>query len=228
MGKYSLITIAGFILSFTIMRGNINQTGNDLAATFFSHYEAANARTSANSSAYMTLAKLAEEINWRTGYTSVSIGAGQSWTTLSDSGSDTTLRVDQVRILSRGVSGATSDTVIVLATVPFMPGSVRGAITANSVVTTLGNLTVDARDHDLSGTLIPGAGTLGISTTQTVNQGGGSDIGGTNSGTDYPPTKPANPVVLEENAAYTFPTTPDEVLGWADENRGFEDVFSPC
>jgi len=86
-----------------------------------------------------------------------------------------------------------TDTVVVLVSISSagIPSGVRGGVTANSTVTTLGNLIIDGRDHDLNGTLIAGHGTMGVSITQTYKRGGNSKAGGTAAGMDYAPAKPA-------------------------------------
>ncbi|MCZ6676885.1 MAG: hypothetical protein O7E52_06510 [Candidatus Poribacteria bacterium] len=99
--------------------------------------------------------------------------------------------------------------------------SMRATIVAAGPVDTLGTLTVDGRDHDMVGNLIPGSGTLGISTLITCVQSGNSQVGGTVGGTDYAPSKPADPAVIEEAADWSAeggfpdPEPPDNVLGLA-------------
>jgi type IV pilus assembly protein PilX len=103
------------------------------------------------------------------------------------------------------------------------PG-IRGAVTANYNVGTLGTMTVDGRDHDINGNLIsPATGLLGVSTRGAITEGGNSMIGGmTPGGTDVAPTKtgtfgpPATgwASACEQNATWTAPTTPDAALGW--------------
>ncbi len=56
--------------------------------------------------------------------------------------------------------------------------------------------------------------TQSISTTQTLDQSGAAKVGGTDGGVDYVPSNPADPAVVEENASYAFPTSPDEVFGY--------------
>lgn len=215
MGKYSLIVIAGFVLVFGWIRGNLNQLSERFADNFLGHYERAAARLSANSAAHISLAQLSDSTAWRAGYDYLSLGEGTGWATLEDNSTDTTLAAGQVRITAGGGSGSAADTVVVLVQIAAIPPGVHGGITANSTVETLGGLIVDGRDHDLNGDLIPGQGTLGVSTTQTFDQGGSSTGGGTAAGVDYAPSDPANPAVIEQNATYAFPASPDSVFGYA-------------
>jgi len=102
-------------------------------------------------------------------------------------------------------------------------GNTKAAITTNYNTDTLGQLTVDGRNHDLNGTYI-GNGTLAIYTTGTYDEGGNSDIGGTNATpTDYAPSQsnydednpndPPNIVVTGVTwPSPGYPTTPDAVM----------------
>ncbi|MFQ5597026.1 MAG: pilus assembly PilX N-terminal domain-containing protein [Nitrospiria bacterium] len=95
------------------------------------------------------------------------------------------------------------------------PNGIRGSVTSNASIETGGNMLVDGRNHDLDGNYIQGSGTgkFGISTKNILNQSGSSDIGGTSTGTDYPPSNPGDPFILETNAAWTAPITPENALG---------------
>jgi len=93
---------------------------------------------------------------------------------------------------------------------------VNAAITTNNDILTLGNLTVDGRDHTLDGTLIPGEGTLGIWTTNTFTRGGASKVGGTYLGVDYVPSKKnPEPNIMASNQTWpsgVTPNSPEEVM----------------
>ena len=216
MGKYSLIVVSGFILIFGRMQGSLNSTGERFAECFLTHYAKTEARLVANSVASMSLAKLSEDKTWRAGYAGVNIGEGVGGAAIEDRSTDASLGAGRIRISASARSGAVTDTTVVAAVVPFLPAGVHAGITANAMVTELGNLNVDGRNHDLDGNVIPLEGTLGVSTTETLDQSGASVVGGTVGGTDHVPAHPAHPAVVEENAMYAFPTTPDEVYGYAE------------
>ncbi|MCZ6676886.1 MAG: hypothetical protein O7E52_06515, partial [Candidatus Poribacteria bacterium] len=97
------------------------------------------------------------------------------------------------------------------------PANVRAAIVTAGPVKTLGNLTVDGRNHDMDGNLIPATGMPGISTMQACVQKGNSKVGGTDVAVDYAPSKPGDPLVIETNVDWTaeggFPDTPDQFMG---------------
>ena len=135
---------------------------------------------------------------------------------MEDNGSDTSLSASNVRITGGGASGNAVNSAIVLAQLASVPPSAHGGITANSVVSTLGILIIDGRDHDSNGALVTSQGTMGASTTQAYTQSGNSNGGGTSSSVDYSPSKPANPGIIEEQITYTFPSSPDAVFGYND------------
>ena len=216
MGKYALIMVSSFLLTFAWVRGNLQRSSEGFVDGFIAEYEEATAKITACSAAGMSLNQLSEDVSWRSGYSNVEVGDGVGGATVTDRWGDPGLPVNRVRVRSWGTSGAVTDSAVVLAVVPSVPGGVHASVTANAIVSELGNLVVDGRDHDIDGNLISNEGTLGVSTTQTLDQSGASLVGGTAYGADYVPAKPADPAVVEEFATYTFPTTPDEVFGYAE------------
>jgi len=214
MGKYALILVSGLIFTFGYIRSNLDRASANFIDNFLAEYERREATLVARSLANMALVALSDSLDWRTGYADVAIGDGTGWVTLEDSATDTALSSSEIRITAGASSGATVDTVVIMALLPGVPPGVRGGITANSVVKTLGNLVIDGRNHDLDGNLVMGEGTMGVSTTQTFDQSGSSTGGGTAGGVDFVPSKPANPAIVEENASYAFPSSPDSVFGY--------------
>jgi len=100
------------------------------------------------------------------------------------------------------------------------PAAIQGSISSKDNISTSGNMQVDGRNHDLNGNLIAGTGTYGIWTTSSFSQDGSSDVGGTHSGTDYAPSKPANSHVVKTSGSLpsgSFPDTPDKVFGGSSE-----------
>lgn len=89
----------------------------------------------------------------------------------------------------------------------------RGAITANGPVTTTGNITVDGRDWNGTGTAIVGPGPYGISTTQLITNSGSSSVGGRG----LAPARPPPAGSQEQNASWGsgYPSGPDVMLGMA-------------
>jgi len=127
---------------------------------------------------------------------------------------------DTLQIIVQGIYGGSSKTLTtyVALNVPTAttPTAIQGGVSTRNAVATSGNMQVDGRNHDQNGALISSDGTYGIWTTSSISQGGSSDIGGTYSGTDYAPSKPANSHVVKASGSYpsgTFPDTPDKIFG---------------
>jgi hypothetical protein len=217
MGKYSLIVVSGFIVTFGVILSNLSRGSERYYNNLVDYRDRAVAELAARTMANLSLRRLSDSTSWRGGYSHVVTGGGEGFATVVDSTTDATVGWGRVRVTAWGTSGDLSDTAVVVAALPLagVPPGVHGAITANSTVTTLGNIQIDGRDHDINGNLIANQGTKGVSTTQTYSQGGSSDTGGTSSGgTDYAPSNPANASVVEQNATYSFPSTPDAVFGY--------------
>ena len=70
--------------------------------------------------------------------------------------------------------------------------------------------------HDLNYNIIPRAGQYAVSSSTLFTNTDNASIGGTYDSVDYPMTYPENRNVIEEyyNWGGTFPTTPDEILGY--------------
>ncbi len=216
MGKYALIIVSGLVLTFGYVRGNLQRANGELADNLAAEYARREAKLTAHALAHMALAALDDTMSWRAGYQGVALGSGTGQVAVQDWTTDASLMEGELRITARAASGTVADTVTVLARLALLPPGVHGGVTANSVVKTLGHLVVDGRDHDLDGNLLLSRGTMGVSTTQTYVQSGASTGGGTDSGIDYTPSKPANPAIIEEHAVYSFPASPDEVVGYPD------------
>lgn len=120
----------------------------------------------------------------------------------------------KVVVESTGQVGARSRRVEVLV-VREAPG-IRGAVTANGPIKVTGgnNMQIDGRNHDIDGGLTdPGEGTLGLSTRSYYTQSGSQATGGTSVvGVDYLPSHPANPSIVEINATWPPPDTPEKVI----------------
>ncbi len=138
-----------------------------------------------------------------------------------DSGTAAAPKAEAVIIkisVSASVSNAkqTATVFVSLPTGGYVPTAVLSAVTTNSPIVTNGNLSIDGRNHKMDGTLRVGIGTYGIWTTSTLSQQGSSDIGGTDSTSDFAPTKPANASIIKTSQTWvggSYPDSPDKVLG---------------
>ena len=126
--------------------------------------------------------------------------------------------IDTIYLYATGTIGTRSKTIEVIAKVEPEPWRrwLKGAVTARTAVSTLGDIEIDGRDYDTTGgyegtLMTPWRGTYGISSAGTVSVGGSSTVGGNSTA----PQQPALPgVTVRENMDITgYPTTPEEVLG---------------
>lgn len=141
-------------------------------------------------------------------YTKFPFGSG--YFSVTCEGSHT---LDTIKIVSIGVHGDQKVIIEALCELSFNTISVNcnveAAVTARASVKTLGNVTIDGRDWDTSGTTIIGTGIKGVKTLQDVDQGGASKIGGDS---NAPAKKVSDPAIIEEFAS-SAPATPEEALG---------------
>lgn len=112
--------------------------------------------------------------------------------------------------LQRQVEG-----LLTLPSAASIPLKVSGvaAVVSNDKVDTNGNITIDGRDYDYSGTKLTGdPGVFGVLSTKTITTGGASAIGGVGIA---PPKKGTASGTTSQNASFKtgYPATPDEVVG---------------
>lgn len=221
MGKYSIILVSGFVITFTAIQSKIRSAPEQALENVVQVNNRTKARNLGNSVANVAFRQLIDNDNWRGGFQDVTLTEdpkAKCDAAVVDSTTDSSLDWGQVKVTSRAdVDEEISIAKIVLGTIytGFVPTTVRGGVTANSPVTLLGTMQIDGRDHDLNGNLIPGSGMKGISTAGTLSQGGGSRVGGTVFGVDFAPDKPAAPFTYETGVSGGSPTTPDEFMGGA-------------
>lgn len=177
----------------------------------------------AQSGANMALRQLANNSSWRSGYSNKSMLGGKCTVRIADTTykGNPVIKIVSVGIMSYKIKDwetngtSITDTTSCFVIKGFMPATVKAAITTNNPVETKGNLTVDGRNHSVTGTLIEGSGTLGIWTTKTLDQSGASTIGGTSLGADFTPKKNANSSTYKTGQTWPggYPSTPDGILG---------------
>ena len=219
MGKYSLIVVSGFIMTAGIILNNLNRGAERFTEGLGGYYTRTVVKYLSESGARVALGKLHADRTWRGSIPSRSFSGGSF--VVDSLKNDESLGLGYVKFVSRGQIGTDKDTVQAVALARNIPPGVRGAITANTTVNTLGGFLMDGREHDSSGNLIAGQGTMAVSTVSTFVEGGASTGGGTDNGVDYAPSSPANPSIYEEHASWTggFPTSPDSVMGGS--SRGY-------
>lgn len=89
-----------------------------------------------------------------------------------------------------------------------LPPGVKGAVTAHASVSTLGNISIDGREHSINGSLTGAPGLDGINTTGSYTQGGSSTTGGNG----YAPANPANPASYHDSQPASS-VAPWDILG---------------
>ena len=114
MGKYALIVVSGFVITFGFTKSNINRLNAHLFESFYERYEQASVRNIANSAAQVAIRELVDDSTWRTGWNSQSLFDGTSTVVVEDSFSDSTLGRGVVRITSTATYENTTDTTIVV------------------------------------------------------------------------------------------------------------------
>lgn len=221
MGRYTMILIAGFAIIAGLLKISLQQIGRKSSELSSEKYEVDVARSSAHSAGQLALEELKGNLNWRDGYSDLTLSAGSADVKIVDSSQDSTLGLDTIRIESRGsyMDDHASIMMKVALGHPDFPDNVTSGITAHSNVGTLGNMLVDGRDHDINGNLISDNGVLAIKTTDTYFCGGSTSLAGTtDSGTDYGPVRINYDPIVEENFEWTdYPTSPEDVLGGVSE-----------
>jgi hypothetical protein len=216
MSRLILIIVVGGFITYGIT--NMNQNNNVTRATENSviNYAHTKARNIVNSSIQMFMSQVADDLNWRVPTpVTMNIFDGTATYTVTDTVFD---GEDLIKFsVTAEVYGETKKVEVYAKPMdPFPSGvEVNAAITTNNNILTLGNLTVDGRDHTLDGKLIPGEGTLGIWTTDIYTQSGASKVGGTNLSIDYAPSKSPDPSIIASNQTWpsgVTPISPEEVM----------------
>lgn len=123
--------------------------------------------------------------------------------------------LDSVWIRSRGVLNDASALLEVIGHVaaahPLNTTGVKGAVTSRSDVIVKGNITIDGRDWDSSGSsIVDSFGTWGVSSCGTVTQQGNAMVGG--NGVE-PQTDAGDSVIQDSANVADYASTPEEVLG---------------
>ncbi len=222
MGNATILLVLGLGLNVGLLSHQLLSRSGDAVENTAQYYETTVARNIANAAVELALQQLKDNASWRAGFVDVPFGE-ESWSgTLSATLKDTSIGGQTyVNVEVTGEYNGETKTIFVLVkreVLGFIPDAIRGGVTANSDVRTLGNLLIDGREHTIDGVLIPNSGTLSISSFGSYTQSGSSDAGGTAVGTDYPPANPADPATIEESADWGsdgFPDTPDKVMGGA-------------
>ena len=214
MSRFVLIIVLSGFITYSIISLTQNKNVTQATENSVDNYAQTKVRNIANSKVQMLMSKVADNYNWRvTSPVTKQIFDGEATYTVTDETFD---GEDLIKYsVTANVFGTTKQVTAYTDKFPFMPPSIKGAITANNSVLSNGNLTIDGRNHTALGTVIPETGSYAVWCAGTYTQQGTSDLGGTHLKIDYVPSNPANPNVILENQVWLggFPGSPDMVMG---------------
>ncbi|MFC2094776.1 hypothetical protein ACFLSH_04015 [Bacteroidota bacterium] len=210
MSRLILIIVLGAYITYSITSLTQNRYITQATENSVNNYSHTKARNIVNSAVQMCMSQVADDMEWRIlNPVTVNIFDGQATYTITDTILD---GEDLIRFsVTSKVYGKTKDVDVYAKPLDPLPSGVesKAAITTNNNILTLGNITVDGRDHNLDGTVVPGEGTLGIWTTSTFTRSGASKIGGSNLGIDYDPSKNPDPNIIADNQTWLSGSPPD-------------------
>ncbi len=220
MEKLMIIVIFGTIIAFSTFSLSMNDKMSDAFDNAVTQFERVTTRNIVNSVMGIGMRQLQDSSSWRDGYNDISFDGGNATLTVGD----TVISGESLVVISCtatfGEETATTRTVVRPPS-PDVPAIVRGSLTAFGPVNNLvSDMIIDGRNHDEDENVIPGTGTYGVSTGDSVFVNiDNAQIGGTyniaDPPTDYVPAFPETSLVIEVNAPWPdgWPTTPDEALG---------------
>jgi len=221
MARFIMMIVLGGIVTFGLNNINLNRTLNLGTQNAVDKFSITRAHDIAGSMADILLMRIANDRTYRV-YTQETedLFGGEADYTVEDTffDGDSLIKINVSANYNDAFKSVTAFTKTADLNSSNLPPSIKAAITTNNPVKTNGTLIVDGRDHDLTGMLIPNKGKVGIWTISNVNQTGNSTIGGTVSSTDYLPSKPANPLTINQNQSWPdeIHDTPDKVMGGPD------------
>lgn len=121
--------------------------------------------------------------------------------------------LDTITITSTGIIGDQTAILEARCLIKYndftVNASIDAAITTRSDATTLGNITIDGRDHDSDGKMI-GTGKKAIKSCGAIKQSGNSTIGGDGVA---PAKNVTDPIIEDFIGDGGYPETPEQLLG---------------
>jgi hypothetical protein len=217
MSRLILIIVLGGFVTYSITSLTQNRNITQATENSVKCYSQTKARNIVNSAVHMCMSQVADNPDWRMlSPVTKNIFDGEATYTITDTILDGENLI-RFSVTSK-VYGKTKEADVYAKPLDSFPSGVecKAAITTNNNIITLGNLTVDGRDHNIDGTVVvPGEGTLGIWTTSTFTRSGASKIGGTHLNIDYAPSKTPDPNITADNQTWASglpPNSPDDVI----------------
>ncbi len=225
-GKAIIVLVAGVIVITCTVMFNIEAASTRIVKNFSDYYMRQTTQNMAQSGVNLGLAQIRKNRAWRAGFSNLALLDGVVDVKVYDTFFDTikAVAVHSVAVTDFGSGQKRRDTSVAYLfwARKQYPVNVKALLTLNSKATVSGNATLDARDHDMDGNLLPGAGVPAVWSTGVnfVLQSNATKVGGTDLGVDYAPANPVPNAVTKLNQtppAAGFPQTPDSVFGGMSE-----------
>ncbi len=216
MSRLILIIVLGGFITYSLTSLTQNKNVTQTTENSVDNYSQTKVRNIANSAIQTLMSQVADDLDWRVpNPVTKNIFDGQATYTVTDAIFD---GEDLIKFsVTAKVYGHTKNIEVYAKPMNPYPIGVNAPspVSTNNNILTLGNITIDGRDHTADGTVVPGEGTYGIWTTKTYTRGGASKIGGTYDTVDYKPSNSPDPSIIAENQTWpggTPPTTPEQVI----------------
>ena len=219
-GRAIILIVAGIIIVSGVILYRIEAASTNIVSNSVGQYKKQATHNMAQSGVNLALRQLGNSRTWRTGFNSLDMLGGNVTVTLFDTSFMGITSAIGIRS-SGSVSGTTStSTAFCYFPASMMPIGEKGLLTLHAPNQVSGSITIDGRDHDLSGNLVPGSGTFGVWTTgASFTIGGSAQVGGTtSSNVDKAPSGILDTSIIRLNQVFPppgFPNTPDSVFGGA-------------
>jgi len=215
MGKAILILILGSIVLFGIVNMNTNRYLNNDTDNSVGFYAEARAKSIACSMTQMILSQIADSMGYNTSSSKTAslLGGTAEYSVTKVFFAEDSLKRIYVKA---SFLGREHEVITYCSPGGWKPPFIRGAWTANANLNkTISDMFIDGRDYKLDGTIVPGNGVYGVSSSVPFVNTQSAAIGGTHNGVDYPMTYPENPDIIEQyNWGGIFPQSPDQILGY--------------
>jgi len=225
-GKAIIVLVTGVIIITATIMFNIEAASTRLVKNFSDYYMRQNTQNIAQSGVNLAMTELGKDRKWRAGYEDLKLADGVVDVKVYDTHFDS-VPVIAIRSIARTDYGNhqyrrdTSIAYLFWSRITY-PFGLRALLTLKSDAGVNGTITLDGRNHDWDGNLLPATGVPAVWTTKNNVVIGSSAalLGGTRNGTDYAPSNPPNGNVVIKNQVFPggYPTTPDMVFGGADSS----------
>jgi len=223
-GKAIIVLVTGVIIITGTIMFNIEAASTRLVKNFSDYYMRQNTQNYAQSGVNLAITEIGKNRKWREGFGDLKLVDGIVNVKVFDTFFDS-VPVVGIRSVAETDYGnhqyrRDTSTAYLFWSKKTYPLALKGLLTLKSDAEVNGNITLDGRDHDLSGSLLALTGVPAIWTTKNnfTLSSASAKLGGTAKGTDYVPTNPPNGNVIVKNQVFPggFPTTPDAVFGGVD------------